>query len=236
MGLQCLIVTCDPTLLGQVKSSLATRGTSLDLRQDSASAIELASRRHLDGLVIDCDDVPGGTEAIAQARNSRSNQQTLIFAVVNGSTSAASALDLGANFVLGKPIQENRWRSVLDIAFPQMEREHRRYFRYEVDLPVRIQSYDGQTFTARMKNVSEGGLAVKLADPVSLEGVVMVEFDLPSLAAQVFQAKADVVWRDSFVMGLRFLHIEKDSGVALRAWLNSLEGQSQVRESVQRTC
>lgn len=160
MGLQCLIVTCDPTLLGQVKSSLATRGTSLDLRQDSASAIELASRRHLDGLVIDCDDVPGGTEAIAQARNSRSNQQTLIFAVVNGSTSAASALDLGANFVLGKPIQENRWRSVLDIAFPQMEREHRRYFRYEVDLPVRIQSYDGQTFTARMKNVSEGGLAV----------------------------------------------------------------------------
>jgi CheY-like chemotaxis protein len=236
MGLQCLIVTCDPTLLDQVKSSLATRGISLDFRQDSASAIELASRRHLDGLVIDCDDVPGGKEAIAQARNSRSNHQTLIFAVLNGSTSAATALDLGANFVLGKPVQENRWRSVLDIAFPQMEREHRRYFRYEVDLPVRFQSYDEQTFTARMKNVSEGGLAVKLADPVRLEGVVMVEFDLPSLTARVFQAKAQVVWRDSFVMGMRFLYIEKDSGVALRLWLDSLEAQFQFRESAQRTC
>jgi hypothetical protein len=64
----------------------------------------------------------------------------------------------------------------------------------------------------------------------------MVEFDLPSLGAQVFQAKADVVWRDSFVMGLRFLYIEKDTGVALQAWLNSLEEQSQFRESPQRTC
>ena len=236
MGLECLIVTCDPNLLGQVKASLGAHGASLDLRQDSASAIELASRRHWDGLVIDCDDVPGGREAIAQARNSRANQNSLIVAVVNGSTSAGTALDLGANFVLGKPVRENRWRSVIDIAFPKMEREHRRYFRYEVDLPVRLQSYEGQAFTASLKNVSEGGLAVKLIDPVRLEVVVMVEFDLPSLGPQVFQAKADVVWKDSFVMGLRFLYIEKDSGVALQAWLNSLEAQSQFRESAQRTC
>jgi CheY-like chemotaxis protein len=236
MGLQCLIVTCDPNLLGQVKASLGTHGASLDLRQDSASAIELASRRHWDGLVIDCDDVPGGTEAIAQARNSRSNKHTLIFAVVNGSTSAGTALDFGANFVLCKPIQENRWRSVFDIAFPKMEREHRRYFRYNVDLPVQLRSYDGQTFSARMKNVSESGLAIQLVDPVRLEGVVVVEFDLPSLAPRVFQAKAEVVWSDSFVMGLRCLYIEKDSGVALRAWLNSLEAQFQFRESAQRTC
>jgi DNA-binding response OmpR family regulator len=235
MGLQCLVVTRDPNLLGHIKTNLSEHGASLDLRQDSLSAIELASRRHWDGLVIDCDDVPGGAEAITQVRNSRSNKQTLIVAVVNGSTSVDAALDLGANFVLCKPVQETRLRSVLHAALPKMEREHRRYFRYETDLLVRLRNHDGHTFPARMKNVSQGGLAIKPVDPARFEGVINVEFEVPSVEPQVFHARADVVWSDAFATGLRFLYVEKDSGVALQAWLNSLEAQLQFRESPPRT-
>jgi len=213
MGLECLIVTGDPTLLGHFQASLVMHGASIQLRQDSASAIELASRRHLDGLVIDCDDVPGGTKALAQLRSTPANQQTVIIAIVNGSTSSEAALDLGANFVVSKPIHQTRLRSILHIAVAQMEREHRRYFRYDVDLPVRFRNPLGQSFTASMKNVSEGGLAIKLVDLVRLKGVVLVEFELPSVEQQTFHAKAEVVWSDSFVVGLRFLYIEKESSV-----------------------
>ncbi|MFZ0761199.1 MAG: PilZ domain-containing protein [Candidatus Sulfotelmatobacter sp.] len=235
MGLECLIVTCDPTLLGHVQAGLGAHGASLQFRQDSASAIELASRRHLDGLVIDCDNVPGGTRALAELRRAPANKETLILAVVNGLTSAEEALDLGADFVLSKPIQQTRLRGVLDIAIPKMEREHRRYFRYEIDLPVRFSNPLGQPFAARMQNVSEGGMAIKLIDPVKLTGVVLVEFDLPSVEPQPFHAKADVVWSDSFVMGLRFLYIEKHSGVALQEWLTSLEAGVRFHELAQRT-
>ncbi|PYX64171.1 MAG: hypothetical protein DMG74_14010 [Acidobacteria bacterium] len=231
MGLECLIVTSDPVLLGHIKSNFSMHSAVLDLRQDSASAIELLSRRHLDGLIIDCDDVPGGTEALGQVRNGLSNKETLILAVVNGFTSTERALDLGANFVLCKPLQESRLRGILDIALPKMEREHRRYFRYEIDLPVWFRNHLGQSFTARMKNVSEGGIAIKLVDPVRLKGIVPLEFEVPSIEPQVFHAKADVVWSDAFEMGLRFLYIEKESEVALRSWLNSLEAQCQFRES-----
>ncbi len=236
MGLECLIVTCDPILLGHVQASLGTHGVSLHLRQDSTSGMELVSRRHLDGLVIDCDDVPGGTRALTELRNSPANKQTFMLAVVNGWTSSEEALDLGADFALSKPIQQTRLRTVLDIAIPRMEREHRRYFRYEVDLPVRFQNPLGQSFAARMKNVSEGGLAIKLIDPVRLKGVVMVEFELPSVEPQVCHAKADVVWSDSFAMGLRFLHIEKQSHVGLQTWLSTLESQLRFQEPGQRTC
>ena len=68
MGLECLIVTGDSTLIGHVQASLGAHGASLQLRQDSASAIEFVSRRHLDGIVIDCDDVPGGTKALPEPR------------------------------------------------------------------------------------------------------------------------------------------------------------------------
>lgn len=234
MGIECLIVTSDPALIGQVKANLDPHGAVLDLRQDSASAIELACRRHLDGMVIDCDDVPGGTNALIQVRNSRSNRQTPIFAVVNGATSGGAALDLGANFVLGKPIQEVRLRSVIDSVVPKMEREHRRYFRYDVDLAAQFHNHQGQSFSTRVKNVSECGLAVQLIDPFRLEGVVVVEFEVPSLDPHGFRAKADVVWSDSFTMGLRFLYIEKESGAALQSWLNSLEAQYRFRAMSQR--
>lgn len=233
MGLDCLVVTCDATLLGQVKSHFRARGTSLDLRQDSASAIELASRRHWDGVIIDCDDVAGGRDALVTVRGSRSNHETLIVAVLNSSTNTEAVIDLGANFVLCKPIEESRLRSVLDLAFAKMEREHRRYFRYCIDLPVRFQNHLGQSFRATMKNVSEGGMAITLIDPVHLNGVVPVDFDIPSVVPHAFHAKADIVWSDSFAMGLRFLHIEKGCGDALQSWLSSLEAQSQFRESTE---
>jgi CheY-like chemotaxis protein len=236
MGLECMIVTCDTTLLGHFQASLSGYGASLQLRQDSASAIELASRRHLDGLVIDCDDVPGGTKALAQVRSTSANNQTLIIAIVNGSTSTEAAIDLGANFVLSKPIQQTRLHNVLHMGVAKMEREHRRYFRYDVDLPLRFRSPLGRSLTARMKNVSEGGLAIKLFDPVRHKGVVIVEFELPSIEPQPFHAKAEVVWSDSFVVGLRFLYIEKDSGAALQMWLDSLEAQFRFRETARRTC
>src|ERR1700674_5313477 len=93
---------------------------------------------------------------------------------------------LGENFVLSKPIQQTRLRSVLHIAIAKMEREHRRYFRYNVDLPVRFRNPLGQSFAARMQNISEGGLSIRLIDPVHLKGVVNVEFELPSVEPHVF--------------------------------------------------
>jgi hypothetical protein len=106
-----------------------------------------------------------------------------------------------------------------------MEREHRRYFRYDADLPVRLRNPLGCSFAARIKNVSEGGLAIKLVNPIRLDGIVNVTFEFPSVRSQTFHAKADVVWRDAFVLGLRFLYIEKDSKIALQAWLDSLAAQ-----------
>jgi len=234
MELECLIVTCDPGLLGHVQAGLGTHGASLQHRQDCASAIELVSRRHLDGVVVDCD-VPGGARALPALRNARANKQTLILAVVNGFTSAEEALDLGADFALGKPIQQSRLASVLDVAVPKMEREHRRYFRYDVDVPVQFQTPLGQAYTAKMKNVSESGLAITLVEPLRVEGVVTVEFELPSVVPRTFHAKADVVWSDSFVMGLRFLYIDKEHGVALQAWLNTLEARTHFREWAHRS-
>lgn len=235
MGLECLVLTADPALLTEMRTTLVARGISLQFRQDSASAIELVSRRHLDGLVVDCDDVPGAGAALSQLGNSAANKQTLILAVVNGSTKEREAIELGADFALNKPVQQTRLQNILELAIPKMEREHRRYFRHQVQLPVRFTDPMGQSFAASIQNISEGGLAIKLIDPVKLKGVVSVEFDLPSVEPQTLHGKAEIVWNDSFVMGLRFLYIEKSAEATFRAWLNSLEARLRFHESGART-
>jgi CheY-like chemotaxis protein len=231
MGLSCLLLTSDATLLKVIRSGFSAASGDLELRTDAAGAIELSSRRHLDGFVIDCDDVAGAADVLTEIRGSRSNRASVVVAVVNGTTSVSTAVDAGANFVLGKPVQDRQLRGLLDVAVPRMTREHRRYFRHKVDLPVELLCYTGEAFTGKIMNVSEDGLALTHFGPAAGEGVVTVQFGLPSAEPQTFQAKAEVVWHDASAMGLRFLRIEPGSRSCFEAWLDSLEAQMQFRES-----
>jgi DNA-binding response OmpR family regulator len=115
MGLNFLLLTSDATLLKVIQSSFSAATVGLELRTDAASAIELSARRRLDGFIIDCDDVSGANDVLAKIRSSRSNKQAVVFAVVNGTTAASSAVEAGADFALGKPVQDKQLRSFLDI-------------------------------------------------------------------------------------------------------------------------
>ena len=233
MGLNCLLVTGDATLLEVFRKGFCATSVELEMRTDAASAIELSARRHLDGFIIDCDGVERAMDLLVQIRGSRSNKTSVVVAVVNGTTSVSTAVDAGANFVLGKPVLDKQLQSLLDVALPRMEREHRRYFRHKVDLPVELLCYTGETFAGKLINVSAGGLALTHFGPVAVEGVVTVQFRLPSTGPQTFQAKAAVVWNDAATMGLRFLRIEPACLSGFEAWLDSLESQLQFRESGQ---
>ena len=231
MSLNCLLLTSDATLLELFRTCFSATSVELEMRRDAASAIDLSTRRHLDGFVIDCDDVSGAADVLTEIRGSRSNKASVVVAIVNGTTSVSTAFDAGANFVLGKPVQDRQLRSLLKVAVPRMAREHRRYFRHKVDLPVELLCYTGETFTGKIMNVSEDGLALTHFGPAAVEGLVTVQFGLPSAEPQTLQAKAEVVWNDASAMGLRFLRIEPGSRSWFEAWLDSLEAQLQFRES-----
>ena len=230
--MQCLIVTQDPTLLAVVRGVFADLNIDLELRREAATAVDLCKARHLDGLVIDCDDIPGGGEALSNIRNSPSNKSATIFAVVNGTTSVESAGTLGANYVLRKPVEKERLRSFLDLALARMEREHRRYFRYPVDLPVELQTPTGETISVDLVNISEGGMAVRVNRKIELQGVLTIQLKLPSTEERTFNAKAVVAWTNPSLAGLRFLYVAAESELIFRSWMDTLEGQFQFRESL----
>ncbi|HLK32694.1 MAG TPA: PilZ domain-containing protein [Terriglobales bacterium] len=231
MRLQCLLVTREHGLLELVRPAMDVCGIDVEVRSEADSAAEVCRRRHLDGFVIDCDDVPGGSELLGCIRASGSNRMSSIFALVNGTTSINQALEQGANFVLGKPVSLERFQAYLKIARVFMEREHRRYFRFPVNLPVRICCGDQHYAEAHMVNISEGGLALRLAGASRLEGTVRLDFQLPSIEPYTVQAKGDVVWGDrAGLAGIRFLYMGDESRRHLQDWLSQLHAQTELHE------
>jgi CheY-like chemotaxis protein len=228
MSLECLLLTQDANLVKAAKATFSELGLELLMRKDVASAGELSGRRHLDGFVIDCDDVPGGIEVLSSIRRNRANNRPVVILVVNGRTSISEAFELGANFVISKPLEDGRLRTLLDLALPKMEREHRRYFRYPVTLSVELDLSTGDLHPAKMTNISEGGLAIRISAPLP-EEALYVQFDLPGTTPEKFRARAVVVWTCNSVAGLQFVHIEPRCKESFQAWLNSLEAQSKFR-------
>lgn len=229
MRLQSLLVTQEHELLEMVRPALENSGIEIEVRADAASASEICQRRHLDGFLIDCDDIPRGGELLATIRGSGSNRMSTIFAVVNGKTSISQAMEEGANFVLGKPLAPERFQAYLQMARVSMEREHRRYFRFAVNLPVRVCAADESWAEGRMVNISEGGLALRLALGSAPQGTVRMEFALPSLEPFTVQAKGEVVWGDTGgLLGIRFLYMGEDSQQQLQDWLTQLYAQMEL--------
>ena len=106
MALECLVLTRDAVLLTAIKSRLDEFGIRMFVRNDAVSAIELSNRHHLDGFVVDCDDVSGGTEALKRVVISPANKRSVLLAVTNGRTSLTEAFEMGAQFVMNKPVQD----------------------------------------------------------------------------------------------------------------------------------
>jgi CheY-like chemotaxis protein len=233
MGLSCLLLTSDPALLEMMRHSCIAAAVDLELRIDAASAIELSARRHLDGFMIDRDDVSGAMDVLPRIRSSGSNHRSVVFVVVNDTTSIDTAFKAGANFVLAKPVQDTVLRGFLDIAVGRMEREHRRYFRHKVSVPILLFCNTGESFAGKIMNVSEGGLALAPFGPAAVQGAVTVQFELPSAESQTFKAKAEVVWNDAHAVGLRFLRVAPECRSNFAAWLDSLEAQLQFHQSTQ---
>jgi PilZ domain-containing protein len=207
-----------------VRQSVAKAFAGIDLRvrEDTLGALELISRSHFDGFIIDCDGLERGTEIIVAARTSRANRRSVIFTVVNGKTSVATAMELGSNFVPGKPIDTDRLTTYFESSLHKMETEHRRYFRYQLRLDAELVRRDGRVIPAQILNVSNGGLALRLLDGAPLYGSVTVRFYIPSTQKTLITAVALLCWSREPVFGMKFFGMDADSRKAYEEWLSSM--------------
>ncbi|PYY04463.1 MAG: hypothetical protein DMG69_30230 [Acidobacteria bacterium] len=221
MGLECLLLCRDQQAIGVIRPALDKLYIAVEVCGGARSGQEILASEKYDAVVIDCDDLKGGLDVLQKLRKGTSNKNSVAFAILNGTTTTQQAFEMGANFVLQKPIQPVNAMRCFTAAFGLMERERRRYFRVPVEMPAFLTFLKDPMLKATATNLSEGGMAASFPGKLPKDCLVKVRFTLPG-TNDTLEPKAALAWADSSGRaGIRFMEVPQNSREQLERWLTS---------------
>jgi len=219
MPLESLLLSRDGEVIRLLQSALEKLSIEVEVCGGVNSGNEILRTEKFDAIIVDCDDLSGGLRVLEDLRKSSSNKNSVTFAILNGTTTQ-QAFQLGANFVLQKPISALNATRCFSAALNFMIREQRRYFRHPVEIAATLESADGQKLKATITNISEGGMAIFFRGKFP-SGSVSATFNLPG-GASPLEPKVQVAWMDdSGRAGLRFVDLNKGLREQLDPWLTA---------------
>jgi CheY-like chemotaxis protein len=219
MPLESLLLSRDPEVIRVLQPALEKLSIEVEVCRGVSSGQEILRTEKFDAVLVDCDDLSGALSVLESLRKSDSNKNSVTFAILNGGTTTQQAFQMGANFVLQKPISPLNASRCLGAAVNFMIREKRRYFRHPVEIPASIAFGEGEKLKATITNVSEGGMAIFFRGPLPKGTVSTANFKLPGVATAL-EPKIQLAWvDDSGRAGLRFTDMPRESREQLDQWL-----------------
>lgn len=219
MGLESLLLSRDTQVISVLRPTLEKLSIDVEVCRGVSSGTEILSNEKFDAVIVDCDDLQGGLDVLAGLRKGTSNRNSVMFAILNGTTTTQRAFELGANFVLQKPISALNASRCFGAALGFMARERRRYFRQPIAVPLTIVVGAGKELKATSTNVSEGGMAVRVKGKQLKGGISKVIFTLPGMKSSM-EPKAELAWADDKGhVGIRFLEVPPSSREQLESWI-----------------
>ena len=218
--LKALLLTRDQEVLRVIRRVLETVIIDLETSTSTDAARQTLSRRKFDAVLVDCDDVQSGCEVVRELRKGRSNAKAIVFAITNKVTSVKDAFELGANFVLEKPISADRAGRSLRAAHGLIMRERRRYHRHAVKATAHLSYGSLRDIPTPLSNISEGGIGLAASRTPDMKGAVLMRIDLPG-CRRTLEAKGEFVWTsDAGRVGVRFTALPNATKSELDAWLS----------------
>lgn len=218
MNLESLLISRDAALLGVLRPTLEKMSVSVEVCSGTQTGEDLLGKRKFDAVIVDCDDLCGGIDLLKGLRRTQSNASSVAFAVLNGKTTTQQAFQIGANFVLQKPLTPLHASRCFNAAMSVMVRERRRYFRHPVEMPVRVGMAKDSEMTATTTNLSEGGMAIRFTGKLTKDAECKLQFALPGSHTSL-ELQGKIAWVDEGHAGIRFVEVPQSSQYQLDQWL-----------------
>ena len=220
LPLEFMLVSSDYAAAMAISRGIKKYGAKASLSPGAESARDSLRRRKVDGVFVDME-LPGTLELIMDIRKGTSNSKSVIFACVLSSKESTVTLSAGANFLLLKPLAAESVALHIQIAKEMLDREHRRYFRHPVNLPVLLKNAEGEQ-RAKMVNLSEGGMALRPTK--ELKHSSMIDFEFEVSFGAIVSGRGQIAWTSKEGMAGILIHTFHGKGREhLEAWLSSRE-------------
>jgi CheY-like chemotaxis protein len=221
MALKCLVVCADDSTNQVLRGILEALGIKVEVCPTAAEACARFADNRYDSVILDCDRDSGATEVLRLMRSSPRNSTSLAIAIVDTQSNVHHMFSLGINFVLYKPISEERAWSSLRAARTLMQRERRRNRRVAVHAKVALDYANVQNVPATLIDLSEEGSAVQSENKLPPDCRVYFQFALPGHTSLI-RLSGEMVWQDSTGrVGMRFVNVPTTSRRVLRNWLTT---------------
>ena len=220
MNLQSLVVADDEKTVRVLRRVLGDLEIDIEHCSDPEAAVQQLTRNRFEAVIVDCTDMATAGRVLKSSRLAPCNRRAVALAIVDANMPLRTAFDMGAHFVLYKPISAERAKTSFRAARALMKRERRRNTRVPVEIPVTVRVNDGQS-PATSLDLGEGGLAVKFAHRPQNLNSISVHFTLPGTTHTV-ECIGEVAWENSTrQVGIRFVDLLPESRDELKSWLES---------------
>ena len=221
-ALRTLVVTSDPWLTENFSQIATEVGIEAQLSAGGSGIPDELTGVKYEGVLLDFDVVPDAMAVLAAVRQSRSNENAVVFAVVTDAAQGHRILENGADLLLERPLDAKQIRRALYAAYDRMVRERRRYFRCTIEVPVLlIKPGSGTDFKCTSINISSSGIALKTALSFN-PGEVYQMIVFLNKAELAIRTIATVVWDDRHgKTGFTFKCGNPQHQLDLDRWLDS---------------
>ncbi len=217
MIFQALLILKDDNSAELLSRILADFQVDSEHCPDAQAAAQKLNSKHFDAVVLDLDD-DSAASVLRDLRQSSASKSAVSITLLNDPAEVRRAFGMGANFVLYKPLSSATASSSLRAAIALLKRERRRTFRVPVQLPVTLSWKDASEVEGIMLDLSEDGMDVLSAQPMSRGQLVNVHFSLPDLSQ--IAAVGNVAWANSNGQaGVEFINFPDNQRHVVQQWL-----------------
>ncbi|MGA9805861.1 MAG: PilZ domain-containing protein [Terriglobales bacterium] len=219
MNLKSLLVSSDEKTVRVLRRVLSDLEIDVEHCSTADDAIHRITRQRFEAIIVDGANAGEAGSVLQGAKAAPVNRRALGIVLVEAPVGLKGGFEMGAHFVLHKPLAVERAKASFRAVRALMKRERRLQLRVAVQIPV--ECFGSGRYKAQTIDLCEGGMAIQFSGRVAKESPLRFSLDLPGMNGKL-ELHGDLAWEgDGDKAGVRFKDATDEDRGILRQWLNS---------------
>ncbi len=219
MELKCLLLSSDDKTVRVLRRVLSDLEIGVEHCCAVDDAIRRITRQRFEAIIVDGENIEKAGNVLRGAKASPVNSRALGIVLVESSVGLKGGFEIGAHFVLHKPLAVERAKASFRAVRALMKRERRLQLRVAVQIPV--ECCGSGRYKAKTIDLCEGGMALQFSGRVAKENSLRFTLELPGVD-QKLEIQGEVAWEgNGDQAGVRFKDVTDEQRRIIRQWLGS---------------
>src|ERR1700687_475702 len=219
MELKSLLLSSDEKTVRVLRRVLSDLEIDVEHCSSAEDAIRRITRQRFEAIIVDGANAERAGSVLRGAKASPVNSRDLGIVLVEPSVGLKGGFEIGAHFVLHKPLSVERAKASFRAVRALMKRERRLQLRVAVQIPV--ECFGSGRYKAKTIDLCEGGMAIQFSGRAAKENSLRFALELPGMD-QKLEIYGELAWEgNGDQAGVRFKDTTDEQRNIIRQWLSS---------------